>query len=58
MVYGKGGIEQQFLHKGIKFNKDDFYLHKRATDFLEDRQKVEDVLYSERDQAEVKKTFK
>ena len=57
MVYGKGSIAQQFLYEGIKFSKDDFYLHKRATDFLEDRQKVEDVLYSQRDQAEVKKTF-
>ena len=54
MVYGKGGIEQQFLHKGIKFNKDDFYLHKRATDFLEDRQKVENALFFQRDQDEAK----
>ena len=54
MVYGKGRIEQQFLHKGIKFNKDDFYLHKRATDFQEDRQKVDAALFFQKDQDEAK----
>ena len=58
MVYGKGSIAQQFFYVGIKFSKDDFYLHKRATDFLEDRQKVEDVLFSQRDQAEIKEVLK
>jgi hypothetical protein len=36
MVYGKGKIASKFFNNSLKFNKNDFFVHKKALNFEED----------------------
>ena len=36
MVYGKGNIASKFFNNSLKFNKKDFFVHKKALNFEED----------------------
>ena len=37
MVYGKGKICDDFLNDDLKYNKDDYYVHKNVHNFEEDK---------------------
>lgn len=56
MAYGRGKIAEDFYGEGVKFNKDDYYIHKNPQNFEEEKcaekmsENEEDILEEEQEE--------